>query len=237
MKKIIYFSPHVLTLMGLGCAVQALMALLNNRIDEAVRFSLLVLVVDRLDGTLARKLNVREKFPSTSGEILDIVTDLIGLTFVPMMLFWQTGLFVEKLGTLLVVLAPMTASWKYARKESFLKDGFSVGAPPIFFSVFLFYFLQLPPIYPTVYTAALIVLTVSPVKYPITNLVTTHWKPGYKSLTNYLTALALVPVFILLQNTPPVILWVVLAALCVQLVIDPILLHLHIIKPVFDREY
>jgi len=34
MKKIIYSSPHVLTLMGLGCAVQALMA--KNISDEYI---------------------------------------------------------------------------------------------------------------------------------------------------------------------------------------------------------
>ena len=237
MKRIGYYSPHMLTLMGLGFAAAGLICLFEGRIDAAVRYSLLVLVVDRADGTLARSLKVRERIPGVSGEVLDIITDLVGLTFVPMMIFLRTGLFMDGFGVVLAILAPIAAAWKYSRKESFLADGYSRGAPPVFFSIFLFYFLELPPVYPTIYTALLIILTVSPVKYPITNLVTTHWKPGYKSLTNWLTAIFLIPVFIFLKNTPDIIFIVMLAAIGLQLLIDPLLLRFRVLQPVHDREY
>jgi len=235
MKKYLYYSPHLLTLAGLAFAALALMALLEGRYDATVRYSLLVLLVDRLDGTLARKLRVHDSFPGTSGEVLDIITDLVGLTFVPMMLFWRTGLFLQGTGVVLVIVAAMAASWKYSRKETFLKDGYSVGAPPIFFSLFLFYFLELSSVFATVYTAILILLVISPVKYPITSLVTTHWKPGYKSITNYLTVVFFLPVFILLKSAPLVIYWIMLIAILVQLTVYPLLLSRGIIKPVFDR--
>lgn len=235
MKKYLYYFPHVLTLIGLAFAALALMSLFEGRYQSAARFCLLVLLVDRADGTLARKLKVREKFPGTSGEILDIITDLVGLTFVPMMLFWREGLFLPGFGAYLVMGASMAASWKYSRKEVFLSKGYSVGAPPIFFSVFLFYFLNLPPLYPTLYTVILIGLCLSPIRYPITSLVTTHWKPGYKSITNYLTAAFFLPTFILLKSAPPVIYWMMLSALLIQLFIYPLLMRSGIIKPVFDR--
>ncbi len=236
MKKYLYYSPHLLTLAGLAFASLALMALFEGRHDTTVRYSLLVLLVDRLDGTLARRLGVREKFPGTSGEILDIITDLVGLTFVPMMLFWRVGLFLQGTGAVLVAAAAIVASWKYSRKETFLKDGYSVGAPPVFFSVFLFYFLALRPVFATAYTAILILLVVSPIKYPITSLVTTHWKPGYKSITNYLTAIFFLPTFILLESAPSVIFWIMLTAILVQLTVYPLLLCCRVIKPVFDRK-
>ncbi len=237
MKKYLYYGPHILTLVGLGFAALAMMAVLDGSYDAAARFSLLVLLVDRLDGTLARKFKIKDKFPGTSGEVLDIITDLVGLTFVPMMLFWKTGLFVEGVGVWLVVGAAMAASSKYSRKESFLANGYSVGAPPVFFSVFAFYFLQLPPIYPTIYVATLIVLTVSPVHYPINCLVTTHWKPGYKSIINYLTTIFFIPVFVMLDQAPAIIYWVLLLAICVQLFVNPVLLGIGVLKPVFDRKY
>lgn len=237
MKRYVYYCPHVMTLLGLASAALAAMEIMLGHYSAAARYSLLVLAVDRIDGTMARKLKVKEKFPGTSGEILDIITDLVGLTFVPMMLFWKTGLFLEGTGAALVVGASVTASWKYSRKEGFLEKGYSIGAPPIYFSVFLFYFLGLPPVYPTIYTAVLILLVISPVRYPITSLVTTHWKPGYKSITNYLTALFFIPVFVLLRSAPPVIYWLMLTVICIQLFIYPVLLGMRIIKPVFDREY
>ncbi len=237
MKKYLYYAPHILTLIGLGFAVFAMMSILSGNYVAAARFSLLVLLVDRLDGTMARKFKVKEKFPGTSGEVLDIITDLVGLTFVPMMLFWKTGLFVEGFGSYLVAFAAAAASWKYSRKEAFLHKGYSVGAPPIFFSVFIFYFLKLPPICPTLYTATLILLTISPVRYPINCLVTTHWKPGYKSIINYLTTLFFIPVFVMLDQAPPVIYWIMLIAISVQLFVNPLLLGVGVLKPVFDRKY
>jgi len=237
MKHYLYTIPHVITLCGLAFAALALMAVLEGDWDVAARYSLLVLAVDRIDGTLARKLNVKERFPNTSGEVLDIITDLVGLTFVPMVLFWKTGLFLDGTGAFLVCASAAAASWKYARKEGFLERGYSVGAPPVFFSVFLFYFLEWPPVVATVYTAVLIVLVISPVRYPITSLVTTHWQPGYRSATNYLTTILFVPVFWLLKDAPDPVYIVLLIAIGVQLFIDPLLLGLGVIKPVFNRRY
>jgi phosphatidylserine synthase len=96
MKKYIYYLPHIVTLAGLGFAVMALFSILENNFPWAARYSLLVLLVDRIDGTLARGLKVKEKLPGISGEILDIITDLVGLTFVPMVLFWKIGLLPGK---------------------------------------------------------------------------------------------------------------------------------------------
>lgn len=237
MKKYLYFSPHILTLIGLGLAAMALMAIIEGRFEAAARYSLLVLAVDRTDGTLARKLNSKEKFPGTSGEVLDIITDLVGLTFVPMMLFWRVGLFLPGTGAALAVAATMAASWKYARKETFLKNGYSVGSPPVFFSIFLFYFLELPPIYPTLYAAVLVLLVVSPVRYPITNLVTTHWEPGYKSVTTYLTAIFFIPIIVFLKEAPSIIYWLFLFEVGINLFVYPVLLGVGVLKPVFDRRY
>ncbi|UCE23570.1 MAG: CDP-alcohol phosphatidyltransferase family protein [Candidatus Zixiibacteriota bacterium] len=237
MKKYLYYCPHVITLVGLGFAALAALAIFDGRYSAAARYLLLVLAVDRIDGTLARKLKVKDKFPGTSGEVLDIITDLVGLTFVPMLLFARTGLFIDGTAPILVAAASMAASWKYSRKEGFLEKGYSVGAPPVFFSLFLFYFLRLPAIFPTVYAVILILLVVSPVRYPITSLVTTHWKPGYKSITNYLTAIFFIPVFILLHDAPQIIYWLMLTMIAVQLFIYPLLLRAGVIKPVFDREY
>jgi phosphatidylserine synthase len=237
MKKYFYYTPHVLTLTGLAFAALAALAVIEGDYRSAARFSLLVLLIDHIDGTLARKIKSKEKFPGTSGEVLDIITDLVGMTFVPMLLFRDSGLFLPQLGTILVVAAVVAASWKYSRKEGFLKKGYSVGAPPVFISLFLFYFLQLPPIYPTLYCIALIVLVLSPIRYPITSMVTTHWKPGYKSISNYLTAIIFLPAFMRLEQAPAAIYWVMLLAVLIQLLIYPLLLGVGVFKPVFDREY
>ena len=67
--------------------------------------------------------------------------------------------------------------------------------------------------------------------------VTTHWKPGYKSIINYLTTLFFIPVFVMLDQAPPAIYWIMLIAISVQLFVNPLLLGVGILKPVFDRKY
>jgi len=234
-KKILSTLPHVLTLGGLACAALAVMSLFEGHMNATVRYSLLVLLLDRFDGTLARALKVRQKFPGISGETLDTITDLVGLTFVPMVFFWKFGLFVPIAGKFVAVAAIVTASFKYSRKEGFLQRGYSIGAPPIFFSVFLCYFLHLPSSVCTGYAVMLILLVLSPIRYPITSLVTTHWKPGYKSVTNYLAIIFFIPAFIMLDKAPSFIYWLMLGAILIQLLIYPLLMQAGVIKPGFSR--
>lgn len=235
MKKHIVYLPHLVTLCGLAFAGLALMAVFAEDYNAAVRYSLLVLLVDRFDGTLARKLKAKKHLPGVSGETLDTITDIIGLTFVPMIFFWKIELFLWGLNGIIAIAAILTSSWKYSRKEKFLENGYSTGAPPIFFSIFLCYFLRLPAGVCTLYAITLIILALSNIKYPITSLVTTHWKPGFKSVTNYLTILFFIPVYVLLDSAPAFIFWIMFAAIIIQLTVYPLLLTRGLIRPVFDR--
>lgn len=209
--------------------------IVEGNLDSALRWLLLVLVVDHSDGTLARAFRVRHHIPRVSGEILDLVTDVIGLTFVPMLFLWRAEVFLPGWGGPLAVAAAATCSFKYAMKERVLDEGYSLGAPPVFFSLLLFWLLDLPPVWPTLYAIGLISLCWSPVRYPITSLVTTHWKPGFASLTNYVSVLAMIPAFLWLRDAPSVFYWAALAIVLFQLVVAPVLMRLGAVAPGFRR--
>jgi phosphatidylcholine synthase len=213
-----------------------LFALFGNKNDLAARLIFFPIVIDFTDGTLARRFRIKEHIPIVSGQAIDMITDVVSLTFVPLVFFWKNEVFLSQAGIPICMLAIMTCSLKYSMKEQILKQGYSLGSSPIFFSVFLFYFLKLPPIWGTLYTAVLIVLALLPIKYPITSLVTTHWKLGWKSLVNYATFVFFVPIMIWLQDTWRPILWFMLGLVLVQLFVYPVLMRLGIlIRPGFDR--
>jgi len=231
-----YFLVHLWTLSGLALSMGGIFALFHNQNDLAARLIFFPIVIDFTDGTLARRFRVKERIPLVSGEYIDMITDVVSLTFVPMVFFWRNGVFLPHLGIPICLLAAMTCSLKYSMKENVLRQGFSLGSTPIFFSIFLFYFLGLDPLWPTLYTAVLIVLCLAPIKYPITSLVTTHWKFGWKSLTNYGTFIAFIPIMVWLEDTWPPILWGLLVLILFQLTIYPILMKMGIlVKPGFDR--
>jgi phosphatidylcholine synthase len=231
------FVVHLWTLAGLAFAAYALKATFDGDFDRAARLLIAVLVVDFTDGTLARRLRVKERMPLILGEVIDYIHDLVGLTLAPMFFFWKAGLFLEPLGFPLVVAATVCAALKYGMKASVLRLGYSIGAPPIFFSIILFYFLDLGPLVSTLYAAGLVVLTVLPIRFPITSLVTTHWQPGWQSLTNYLIALGVIPVLLWLRDAPRVIYWLLLANIILQITVFPLLLRAEILKPGFNRRF
>lgn len=228
---------HLWTLAGLAFAMIAAQQLFLGQIDAAVRWLLLVLFVDHTDGTLARRFKVAEHIPLVSGETIDLITDVIGLTFVPMLFLWRAGAFLPGFGAVLAVAAAVTCSMKYAMKASLLQSGTSRGAPPAFFSVLVFWFLDLPPAWATAYTVALVALCWTPIRYPITSLMTTHWKPGFQSAINYLSFAALVPAMLWLQDAPAVFFWPILLLMLFHLFVAPALLALRIIQPGLRRVY
>ena len=231
------FVVHLWTLTGLVFATWALKETVAGHLDNAARLLLAVLLVDFTDGTLARLLRVKERMPLISGEVIDYIHDLVGLTFVPMFFFWKTGLFLEPFGFPLVVAATLSATLKYGMKASLLRLGYSIGTPPIFFSIFLCYFLELSPLVSTLYGIGLVVLVLLPIRFPITSLVTTHWQPGWQSLTNYLVALFALPIMLWLREAPKWLFWLLLANILIQITVFPLLLKIGVLKPGFIRRF
>jgi phosphatidylserine synthase len=231
------FLIHLLTLSGLALAFGGMVLAAERHFDWAARLLLSILVIDHLDGTLARTLHVKEKIPQVSGETLDIVTDIIGLTVAPMFFFYQANVFLSELALPVCLAAVMTCSLKYAMKRQTLEQGYSLGAPPAYFSVFLFYFLKIPPVWTTIYVVGLFVLCLLPIRYPISSIVTTHWKPGWQSMTNYLSFLAMPFALFWLDRAPAAIYWVLLTNILVQLLVMPLLLAVKLIQPGFRRVY
>jgi phosphatidylcholine synthase len=231
------FLVHLWTLAGLGFAMLAAQRIVAGDLNSAARWLLLVLVVDHTDGTLARTLKLRDRFPRVSGEILDLVTDVVGLTFVPMLFCWRAGVFPAGWGAPLAVAASITCSYKYSMKSRILQEGYSLGAPPAFFSVLLFWILGLGQIWAALYTMGLIVMCWLPVRYPITSLVTTHWKPGIESVTNYLAFIAMIPGMLFLQKAPSIFFWPLLVLMLLHLYGTPLLMAAGVIRPGFRRVY
>lgn len=231
------FFVHLWTLTGLAFAAFALKATLEGSFDTAARLLIGVLLVDFTDGTLARLFKVKQQMPLISGETIDYIHDLVGLTFIPMVFFWKVGLFLEPFGFPLVVAATLAATLKYGMKASLLRLGYSIGAPPIFLAIILCYLLELGPVVSTAFATGLLLLVLLPVRFPITSLVTTHWQPGWQSITNYLIFLLVVPILVWLKEAPKPIYWLLLTNLLIQVLIFPILLKAGVLKPGFRRRF
>src|ERR1700756_4067234 len=82
-KRAAAFSVHVFTALGAGLALLALLEAVREHWAAMFAWLGVALVVDAIDGPMARRLDVVRLQPNWSGEVLDLVVDFVTYVFVP----------------------------------------------------------------------------------------------------------------------------------------------------------
>jgi phosphatidylcholine synthase len=162
-QKLAAFSVHVLTASGGAFAFMALVAAIDENWSRMFAWLGAALIVDAIDGPLARRLKVVEVLPDWSGETLDLVVDFLTYVFVPAYAIAASGLlpdlFVLPAGLLIII----TGALYFADKRMKTTDNYFRGFPGLW-NVVAFYLLLLapPPWVGTAGISALLVLTFLP---------------------------------------------------------------------------
>src|SRR5712671_1817056 len=165
-KRIFAFSVHVLTAAGAAVALLALLAATHG--DWPLMFLWLgvALVIDAIDGPLARAVNITEVLPNWSGETLDLVVDYTTYVFVPAYAIAAGHLMPDTLAIPSAVAIAITGTLYFANRKMKTSDNFFRGFPAVWNFV-VFYLLLLRPA-PTVaagVVALLAVLTFVPIRF------------------------------------------------------------------------
>jgi len=77
------FLVHVLTASGAAFSLLALLAAIQANWTQMFAWLAVALLIDGIDGTLARKFRAAEILPRFSGDTLDLVVDYLGYVLVP----------------------------------------------------------------------------------------------------------------------------------------------------------
>ena len=83
------WGAHGFTATGVVTAFLATLALLENQATHCLLWLGVALIVDGLDGALARKVNVQSVLPSFDGSILDLVIDYLTYVFIPALFIYR----------------------------------------------------------------------------------------------------------------------------------------------------
>ena len=86
------FSVHILTATGAFLAFLSLVAAADGETPTAFFWLGIALIVDGVDGPLARKLEVKKWWPHWSGDTLDNIIDYVTFVMIPAFILYQTGL-------------------------------------------------------------------------------------------------------------------------------------------------
>jgi phosphatidylcholine synthase len=139
-EKFLGWCVHCYTALGLVAA--GLIAVLIVRGDaDAFRWSFFLMavatIVDSTDGTLARKVRIKEVVPGFDGRRLDDIIDFLNYTFLPLLLIWRAGILPN--GQEAWLFLPLLASvYGFCQVQAKTDDGFFLGFPSLWNLVALY---------------------------------------------------------------------------------------------------
>ena len=138
------FAVHVFTACGAACALLALVAAVRGEWPAMFAWLGLALFIDGVDGTLARWLHVAKLLPRWSGDVLDLVVDILNYVFVPAYALAASGLLPERFAIALGILIAVTGSLYFADRLMKTSDYYFRGFPALW-NVAAFYLFILKP--------------------------------------------------------------------------------------------
>src|SRR5580704_4368767 len=157
------FSVHIFTAMGAGVALLALLEAVREHWAAMFGWLGVALMIDALDGPIARRLDVAKVQPNWSGEVLDLVVDFVTYVFVPAYAITASGLLLPVAAPLLGAGIVVTGALYFADRRMKTPDNHFRGFPALWnAAAFYLFLLHLPPAIGSLGVAILIVLTFMP---------------------------------------------------------------------------
>jgi phosphatidylcholine synthase len=139
------FAVHVFTASGAACALLALFAAVQAKWTPMFLWLGVALMIDGVDGTLARRLRVAELLPRWSGDILDFVVDFTTYVFVPAYAIAAGGLLPPSVALALGLIVTVTGALYFADRRMKTADSYFRGFPALWNVVAFYLFLLKPP--------------------------------------------------------------------------------------------
>src|SRR6202142_4309452 len=170
MMRAAAFSVHVFTALGAGVALLALLEAVREHWTAMFWWLGVALVIDGVDGPMARRLDVAQVQPNWSGEVLDLVVDFVTYVFVPAYAITASGLLLPLAAPLLGAGIVVTGALYFADRRMKTSDNHFRGFPALWNgAAFYLFLLHLPPAVASIGIAILIALTFVPlhVVHPI----------------------------------------------------------------------
>jgi phosphatidylcholine synthase len=157
------FSVHIFTAFGGAVALLAMLEAVREHWAAMFQWLGVALIIDAIDGPIARRLNVKNVQPNWSGDVLDLVVDFVTYVFVPAYAIIASGLLLPATATLLGVGVVVSGALYFADRRMKAADNHFRGFPALWnAAAFYLFLLHLPPALSSLAVGILIVLTFVP---------------------------------------------------------------------------
>jgi len=180
------WAIHIFTALGAVTGFMSLVAVAEGRPSAALIWLGVSMVIDGLDGPLARYFTVTDALPRVDGVVLDHVIDYMTYAVIPALFLYQFAFLPEGLNLIGAAAIMMTSLYCFANRDAKTKDNFFAGFPAAWNLIVLCFFLLQPPGWLTIATVVVCaVLTFVPITFihpfrvkalrPLTLTLTAAW--------------------------------------------------------------
>ncbi len=138
------WAIHALTASGAVLAFLALLAVEREDWRTALLWLAAALIVDGIDGPLARWAGVAQRAPGIDGATLDLVVDYLTYVFVPAVLICRADLLPAAFAPIGAAAILLSSLYTFARTDMKTEDNFFRGFPALW-NVVAFYLCMLQP--------------------------------------------------------------------------------------------
>ena len=165
-NKVQSWLVHIFTALGALAGFLSLVAILSDNIFLAFIWLSLAFFIDGVDGTFARRYQVKEMVPAIDGSILDNIVDYLNYVFIPAVMVYWFSLVPSQLTLLAVALILIVSCYTFANTKLKTEDNYFRGFPAVW-NIVIFYLFVIGTSQLTNFLAIVFfsVMTFIPLKY------------------------------------------------------------------------
>lgn len=120
---------HIFTACGMLAGFYAIVFATEDNFFVAFLMLLVAIIIDGVDGTFARILQVERVLPNVSGKTMDYVIDFANYAIIPAFIIYRAELIPVSLQFVTIGVILITSSLYYAKEGMVSKDYYFIGFP------------------------------------------------------------------------------------------------------------
>lgn len=138
-------SVHLLTATGAVLSMFAMLAAVEEKWSLMFLWLVVALLVDGIDGPLARRYEVEKNWPTYDGVLMDLIIDFLTYVFIPAYALFKSGLLPGWTGWIAIIVISYGSVIYFSDTRMKTKDKSFAGFPACWNMVVLVLFATAPP--------------------------------------------------------------------------------------------
>ena len=166
MRVFLSYGVHLFTVSGVFFSFLALIASIERNLPLVFFYLALALFIDGVDGSLARRADVKKYTPNINGENLDNIIDYLNYVFLPAFVIYWLDFVPSGLEIISAFIILAVSCYTFANSNIKTSDFYFSGFPALWNIVILyFYILDTDPFLNFFTICLLAIFTFIPIKY------------------------------------------------------------------------